>query len=967
MSLDLGDLVGRISLDSSHFDQQLDRLPGNIKSTGKVMAGGALLVGAAVAVALGKGLNDAINFDASNRTVAAQLGLTATESARVGTLAGKLYAENYGESVEQVQGAIGNVMAGIRGMGNESDAVVSDMTAKVLNYASAYGVESADAIQMVSGLLGSGLATSAQNAMDLMTAAMQSVPEALRGDMVDAITEYGPFLASLGYDGEEAFSVLASAAEKGMYGIDKTGDALKEFTIRATDMSTASKVGYDLLGMSQEEMSAKLLAGGDAGAAAFQQIIAGLTTMTDPLAQSQAALALFGTPLEDLGVDQIPRFLDAIQDSTGVLGEVEGAAQKAGDVMGGSAAASMETFTRKGEIMLAALMSGLLPGITELFDYLNDNPDVLKAVAIGMGIVTVAVLAATAAMWAMSLTPVALIIGGIVIAVGLLAAGVVLLVQNWDAVISWATSAWGGFVGWLIDGLNGLASWWTGLWDGMVEGVSAGFEAVMAWLGGIPGAIGAFFAGIGSWLVQTGTDLLAGFLGGITAGYEAVAAWFASIPAALGVFFAAAGQWLLDVGHNILVGLATGIALGVIAVWFFFTQLPTIIANMLIGAAVWLIQTGTDILNGLAAGITAGYVAVAAWFTALPGVILDFLVMAAVLLYTKGIEFLEGMQRGIIAGYQAVYAWFVALPGVILAFLVASATLLYTKGKEFLDGLQRGIVTGYQTVSAWFIAMPGVILGYLVAAATLLINTGKSLLDGLASGITTGYTAVVTFFTSLPGWIAGMLSSAGSWLVGAGRSTLGGMSTGLSNGWGAVTSFIGGIPGNIIGAFSGAGSWLVSAGRNVVDGLMSGLRSMAGSVGSFFLNLLPGWIVGPFKAALGIHSPSKVFAGFGVNIGEGLIGGLDGIQGDLDRRMSEMVTVPPVDVALRLGSSAANAAGYGINGSAAGTGAAGATVTVDARTTIQGNVGWDRDELEAETNQRQLDALALAGLGTVGI
>ena len=965
--MDLGDLVGRISLDSSHFDQQLDRLPGNIKSTGKVMAGGALLVGAAVAVALGKGLNDAINFDVSNRKVAAQLGLSATESARVGTLAGKLYAENYGESVEQVQGAIGNVMAGIRGMGNESDAVVSKMTAQVLNYSSAYGVETADTIQMVSGLLGSGLATSAQNAMDLMTAAMQAVPEALRGDMVDAITEYGPFLASLGYDGEEAFSVLASAAEKGMYGIDKTGDALKEFTIRATDMSTASKVGYDLLGLSQDEMSAKLLAGGDAGAEAFQQIIAGLTTMTDPLAQSQAALALFGTPLEDLGVDQIPRFLDAIQDSTGALGEVEGAAQKAGDVLGGGAAAGMETFSRKGEIMLATLMSGLLPGIIALFDYLNENPAVLKAVAIGMGIVTVAILAATAAMWAMSLTPVMLIVGAIVLAVGVLAAGLVLLIQNWDAVVDFIFGRWGGFVDWFTSIMDGFLSWWGGLWDGMLSGVAAGFEAVMAWFAGIPGAIAAFFTGIGSWLVQTGTDLLAGFLGGITAGYEAVAAWFASIPAALGAFFAAAGQWLLDVGHNILVGLATGIAMGVIAVWFFFTQLPTIILNMLVTAATWLVKTGTDLLTGMFKGIVSGYVAVSAWFTALPGVILAFLVASATLLYTKGAEFLQGMQRGIIAGYQAVYAWFVALPGVILAFLVASATLLYTRGKEFLDGLQRGIVTGYQTVSAWFIALPGVILSYLTAAATLLVSTGINLLRGMASGIATGWGAVSSFIAGIPGAVVGMLSSAGSWLVGAGRSALSGMSTGLSNGWGAVSSFIGGIPGNIMGAFSGAGSWLFSAGKNVVDGLMRGLKSMAGSVGRFFLDLLPGWIVGPFKAALGIASPSKVFAGFGVNIGQGLIGGLDDVQGDLDRRMAEMVTVPPVDVALRLGSSAAIAAGYGISGSAAGAGAAGATVTVDARTTIAGNVGWSREELEAETNQRQLDALALAGLGTVGI
>ena len=831
MSLDLGDLVGRISLDSSGFDKTLDKLPGNLKTSGKVMAGGALLVGGAVAVALGTGLNDAINFDKSNRTVAAQLGLTATESARVGTLAGKLYADNYGESVQQVQGAIGNVMAGIRGMGDESDAVVSDMTAKVLSYSSAYGVESADAIQMVSGLLGSGLATSAQNAMDLMTGAMQSVPEALRGDMTDAITEYGPFLASIGMDGETAFGVLATAAEKGMYGIDKTGDALKEFTIRATDMSAASKVGYDAMGMSQDEMSAKLLAGGDDAATAFADIVHGLQSIEDPVAQSQAALALFGTPLEDLGVTEIPNFLGAIDPMGDAFDSVAGKADDLGDTLASGPGAGMDEFTRKGEIMLAGIMSGLLPGITAVFGYLNDHPKTLTAIAVGLGVVAAAVLVAAAAMWVMSLTPVALMFGGIVIAVGLLIAGIVLLVQNWDEVIAWIVGAWGGFVGWLVDGLNGLASWWSDLWAGMLEGVAAGWQAIMD--------------------------------------------WFAGIPAAIGEFFAAAGEWLLDAGMWLLSGLATGIALGVVAVWFFFTQLPGLILNFLIGAAVWLVQTGANLLNGLAAGI--------------------------------------------VAGYAAVSAWFAALPGNILAFLVGAAIWLLQTGTNLLNGLQSGITNGWAAVVAFFVNLPANILAFLVGFGTLLISLGTRLLNGLG--------------------------------------------TGISNGWVAITSFFTGLPGTIGALFAGAGDWLFDAGSNIVDGLMSGLKSMAGSVGKFFLDLLPGWIVGPFKTALGIASPSKVFKGFGVNIGEGLIGGLDTIQSDLDRRMADMVTVPPIDVALRLGSSAADAAGYG-NGTGAQSGPA---VTVDARMTIQGDVGWNREELEAETNQRQLDALALAGLGTVGI
>jgi hypothetical protein len=1009
LSLDLGDLVGRISLDASSFDSTIDGLPGKLKGSGAVMAGGAAVAGGLVAAALGKGLSDAINLDTSNNLVAAQLGLSAEESARVGSLAGKLYADNYGESVEQVQQSIGNVVTGIQGMGTASDAEVSKMTAKVLNYSSAFSVESADAIQMVSGLMGSGLATSAENAMDLMTSAMQSVPEALRGDMTDAITEYAPFMASLGMDGEEAFGVLASASEKGMYGIDKTGDALKEFTIRATDMSKASAEGYDAMGMSQEDMTAKLLAGGDTAATAFADIVHGLQGIEDPTAQASAALALFGTPLEDLGVTEIPNFLGSIDPMGDAFDSVAGAADAMGETLGSGPAAQMEVFTRTSETLMASLMAGLLPAITAVFSYLNENPAVVQAIAMGLGILALAFVGVTVATWAMNTALLANPITWIILGVVALIGALVLLIANWDTVVTWLQGAWGGFVTWFTGLMDGLLGWWGGLWDGFLSGIQDGWGSIMGWFASIPGALGDFFGAAGSWLLAGAAALLGGLLTGVKNGWEAVGAWFASIPEMIGKFFASVGQWLLDVGKLMLKGLATGLAIGVVAIWFFYTQLPIKILGLLITAATWLVNTGKDLLGGLGKGIAAGYVAVSNWFKALPERVLSFLTFAATLLISIGRDLLGGFRRGIVWGYEAVVDWFVALPQRVLNFVVFAATLLVSIGKDLLDGLQKGIGWGWKVTTEWFTQLPvrllnfvmfagallvsvgkmlldgfqkgitwgweavvafftnvpPLILSFLIFAATLLITTGRDLLDGMQRGITDGWNAVSSFVQGIPGAIMAMLSGAGSWLVSAGTSALDGLRTGVSNGWNGVWSFITGIPGAISSAFSGAASWLSTAGGNIVDGLLGGLRSKASSVGKFFLDLLPGWIVGPFKSALGIASPSKVFAGFGMNIGEGLIGGIDGIQGDLDRRVSEMVTVPPVDVALRLGSAAATARGFGVSDT--GVFADAPTSTVDARVYIAGDVGWNREELEAESNQRQTDALALAGLGTVGI
>ncbi|MGZ7371093.1 hypothetical protein ACXWSM_09370, partial [Streptococcus pyogenes] len=78
-----------------------------------------------------------------------------------------------------------------------------------------------------------------------------------------------------------------------------------------------------------------------------------------------------------------------------------------------------------------------------------------------------------------------------------------------------------------------------------------------------------------------------------------------------------------------------------------------------------------------------------------------------------------------------------------------------------------------------------------------------------------------------------------------------------------------------------AGSWLIDTGKNIVQGLINGMTSLAGKIGSYFLEKIPGWIRKPFESALGIHSPSRVFAGYGENIGQGLINGVQSMAGSV--------------------------------------------------------------------------------------
>ena len=108
--------------------------------------------------------------------------------------------------------------------------------------------------------------------------------------------------------------------------------------------------------------------------------------------------------------------------------------------------------------------------------------------------------------------------------------------------------------------------------------------------------------------------------------------------------------------------------------------------------------------------------------------------------------------------------------------------------------------------------------------------------------------------------------------------------TGVSSAWDGIKNAVSDAIGNVVSTvetikskitafFSGAGSWLSSAGSNIVQGLIDGIKGMASRAADAAKSVVQGAIDGA-KRLLGIASPSKVFARFGEQTGEGLEIGL---------------------------------------------------------------------------------------------
>ena len=440
-----------------------DRLAGSVSSAKDKIAGaddglgslvGKLAAAAGGAALFSEAFGTAMGGEDATAQLTVALDLTQAQAETAGAAAGALFSDAWAGSLDEAGAAVQAVMGSIPGLADASQAEIEKVAIAGSNLQSVFGIDVSESAAAAGLAIQNGLAGDGVEAMDLLTSSLQKVPESMRGEVLDAANEYGGVLSGLGLTGEQAFGLLASASEGGSIAVDKYGDSLKEFTIRATDMSTASVAAYDTLGLSAQDMSNDLLAGGDTAAGAMDTIVEKLLAIEDPATQANTAIALFGTPLEDLGVQKIPEFLTGLSDMNTGLGDVTGSSQEMADTLGGTTSSSIESLKNQFILTLSEGVAPLLGPVQSFLQWATDTPGVLQAVAIALGVVAVAwgVVTLVASPW--------LALGvGIAAVIGL----IVLAVNNWGAITDWLKEKWEPIGAWLsenvFDPIKRAAGW----------------------------------------------------------------------------------------------------------------------------------------------------------------------------------------------------------------------------------------------------------------------------------------------------------------------------------------------------------------------------------------------------------------------------------------------------------------------------------------------------------------------------
>lgn len=252
---------------------------------------------------LGDGFNQAVN------QIGASTGATGKDLKQLGQIAQAVYSHNFGDSLEDVADGISVVRQTTQLMGKELQAA----TEAGFALRDTFGYDLAESARTASSLM-KNFQIDAEKAYNIIAVGAQNGADQ-NGDLLDTLNEYSAQYAALGLSADQFVNGLISGAKAGVFSIDKVGDAVKEFNIRAKDGSKSTTGAFATLKLNATKTMQAFASGGDAAQRAFFQVVRALESMKDPVAKNQTAVALFGTQYEDLEQTVLP-VLASMEDSS---------------------------------------------------------------------------------------------------------------------------------------------------------------------------------------------------------------------------------------------------------------------------------------------------------------------------------------------------------------------------------------------------------------------------------------------------------------------------------------------------------------------------------------------------------------------------------------------------------------------------------------------------------------------------
>ena len=343
---------------------------------------------------------------------------------------------------------------------------------------------------------------------------------------------------------------------------------------------------------------------------------------------------------------------------------------------------------------------------------------------------------------------------------------------------------------------------------------------------------------------------------------------------------------VLDKGREILVNLSKGIA----------TSLPDLVsqgldiimkfATTIYDNAPKLINTGFDVLSNLISGIVKSLPTLIAKAPEIISKFANTINDNVPLILKRGVDLVVQLVKGIVSAIPTLIA---NIPKIVTAIVdVIQAFNWLQLGKNVITFLKNGITSMVNAVKGAGTNVLNSITNALKSLPSKLLNLGKTALTNLKNAIISARSAVASAGGNILTAIVNAIKNLPSKLLSLGKDAISKLGSAISSGAGTIKSKAVSIFNSIIDAAKSIPSKMVSIGKNIIGGVIDGIGSMVSSLYNSIKNALSG-LVSKAKQALGINSPSKVFAQeVGRGIPEGVAVGTEQYTGVAEKAVTGM-------------------------------------------------------------------------------
>ena len=563
---------------------------------------------AAVGKAIGTGITSALDTINLQGTLQAKLGSGSQAAKNAGVVAGNLYNDGWGESLDDIGNTVATVSQAIRGIGQDDLQVVSRATEL---WSQTFDTDVSEGVRGVKVLMDQ-FGLSSRDATDLMTKGMQNGLN-YTGELADNLSEYSGRWAEAGVSAQDYFSMLQAGVDNGAYSLDKVGDFLNEFLTSLSDGRMEESIASFSQG-TQDVFNA-YKNGGATAQNVLDAVIGEMNGMTNETERASIASTLWSS----LGEDNAWGMIGALANVSNSYGDVSGSTLQAMEDSQ-SLGQQFDSVTRT---MSSALGSVFMPVMQQVVDGLSDFANGFQQMMtfvdltpltnmvsglfaaltpLGTLVMSIAQMVLPIIMTAIqTIAPIlSTLVSNVIQTMTVIATAVTPVINNIAALIqavlpviqslfqSWGSAIQGvinavfpfiqtvvtsvmnvvnAIISTVLAAINGdWSGVWEGIqdivssvWDGIQNIVSGAINAVSGVISSVLNGISGIFSSVWNGIKGAVSGAWNGITSAVSSGVSSMMNFVTSIPSKIMGVFSGAGSWLLSAGKNIIDGLINGI------------------------------------------------------------------------------------------------------------------------------------------------------------------------------------------------------------------------------------------------------------------------------------------------------------------------------------------------------------------------------------------------------------------------